>query len=338
MKYKYSLNNRNQLLIKAPKHKAPMPVRGTFSVDKNNRLIYWLNEPTGWRRKYNLPSKVSFTGNWILNPNYDLELNLDQTRSQYKGERLVLKGEIVSCDSDALIFEIISQDKRGNSQVRLLKLNGYWQADEFNRIIFMIKKKSAPDVITLEGAWQINKNQQVTYVYEKTDLKRKTRISRTLTFEGFWQISDKDRLTYILSRSNESYFDFRVQIESPNLYPREGVIKYRIGIGLKEDKPSRMNVISLYGSWKFSRKAGLVFRMDYGKGRFKEIEFGADSYLNKKNEIAFLLTDKNNEPLGLNINFTHRFLKKSDAEVFLRLRNVLYTKEAAIEAGVRVPF
>ena len=338
MKYKYSLNNKNQLLIRAPKHKAPIPARGTFSVDKGNRIIYWLNEPAGWRRKYNLPSKVSFVGNWKLNSNYDLELNLNETKNQYKGDRLVLKGEIISCDRDALVFEIISQDKRGISQVRLLKLNGSWQADDFNRIIFMIKKKAAPDVITLEGAWQINKNQQVTYIYEKTDLKRKSRISRALTFEGFWEISSSDRLTYILSRSTGSLFDFRVQIESPNLYPGEGLIKYRIGIGLRKDKPSRAKLICLYGSWKFSRKAGLVFQMDYGKGRFKRIEFGANFYLNKKDEIAFLLTDKNNEPLGLNINFTHRFLKKSDAEAFLRLRNILYIKEAAIEAGVRVPF
>lgn len=338
MKYKYSVNNKNQLLIKQPGKKAAVPARGTFSVDKGNRLIYWLNEPAGWRRKYNLPSKVSFTGNWILNPNYDLELNLDETRSQHEGERLVLKGEIVSCDSDTLVFEITSQDKRGISQVRLLKLNGSWQADEFNRIIFMIKKKAVPDVITLEGAWQINKNQQVTYVYEKTDLKRKTRISRILTFEGFWEISDSDRLTYILSRSTGSYFDFRVQIESPNLYPGEGLIKYRIGIGLRKDKASRARLICLYGSWKFSRKAGLVFRMDYGRGRFKEIEFGTNFYLNKENEIVVLLTNKKNEPLGFSISFTHKFLKKHDAETFLRFKKVPYKRETGVEAGVRIPF
>ena len=338
MKYKYSLNNKNQLLIKSAKHKALIPSRGAFSVDKNNRLIYRLNEPESWRRKYNLPAKIGFSGKWKLNSNYDLELALDETKSQSRGDRLILKGEIISCDRDTLAFEVIGQDRQGLIHAQILKLTGSWQADEFNRIIFTIKKKSEPDVITLEGAWQINKNQQITYAYEKTFLKRKTRISRALTFEGFWGISRSGRLTYILSRSSQSYFDFRVQIESPNLYPREGVIKYRIGIGLMKDRPSRARLIRVYGNWKFSRKAGLVFQMGYGKGRFKGIEFGTNFYLHKKDEIIFLLTNKKNKPLGFSISFTHRFLKNSDAETFLRLKDILHRKESAIEAGVRIPF
>ena len=285
-----------------------------------------------------MPAQVSFTGNWQLSSNYDLELNLDETKSQYKGDRLILKGEIISTDRDALAFEMIGQDKGGLIHIQLLKLTGSWQADEFNRIIFRIKKKASPDVITLEGSWQLNKNQQVTYNYEKTSLKTKTRISRVLTFEGFWEINSNNRLAYILSQSTESYFDFRVQLESPNLYPKEGLIKYRIGIGLLKDKPSQMKTIWLYGSWKFSRKAGLTFRMDYGKGRFGDIEFGASIYFNKKDEIIFFLNNKKNEPLGLNITFNHKFLKNSDAETFFRMKGLLDKKETAIEAGVRIPF
>jgi len=60
------------------------------------------------------------------------------------------------------------------------------------------------------------------------------------------------------------------------------VIKYRIGIGLREEKTSSTKIISLYGTWKFSRKAGLTFAMDYGKGKFKKIEFGTEIYLTKK--------------------------------------------------------
>ena len=338
MKYRYSVDNKNKLLIRPPKQKVAIPVRGRFSIDKNNRLICWLNEPAAWRRIYNLPAKVSFIGNWKLNSNYDLELELDETKSQYKRDRLILKGEIISTDRDALAFEMIGQDKGGLIHIQLLKLTGSWQADEFNRIIFRIKKKASPDVITLEGSWQINKNQQVTYNYEKTSLKTKTRISRVLTFEGFWEINSDNRLAYILSQSTKSYFDFRVQLESPNLYPKEGLIKYRIGIGLKKDKPSQMKTVSLYGSWKFSRKAGLTFQMDHGKGGFADIEFGANIYLNKKDEIIFFLTDKKKETLGLNITFTHNFLKNSDAETFFRLKGLLDKKETVIETGMRIPF
>lgn len=338
MKYKYSVNSKNQLLIKPPGYRAGIPVNGRLSVNKENKLIYRLNEPQSWRKKYNVPAQISFTGNWKLNSNYDLELNLDETKSQFQGDRLILKGEIISCDSDTLSFEIIGQDRQGLIHAQILKLTGSWRTDDFNRIIFMIEKKATPDVITLEGAWQINKNQQLAYTYEKTLLKRKTRVYRTLIFEGFWQINSSSRLTYIILYSSKSRFDFRVQIESPNLYPQEGAIKYRIGIGLKETKPYRMKIISLYGSWKFSRKAGLNFQVDYGNGRFKEIEFGANFYLTKKNAITLFLANKREEPLGLNITFTHSFLGQHDAQAFLGLKNFLEREETAIQAGVRIPF
>ncbi len=338
MKYKYSLNSKNQLLIKPPKQKIPIPVRGSFSVGKNNQLVYWLNEPASWRRLYHLPLKVSFAGNWKLNSNYDLELNLEETKNQYKGDRLILKGEIISTDRDALAFEIISRDEQGNSHIQLLELTGSWQADEFNRIIFTLKKKTSPDVITLEGSWQINKNQQIDYTYEKTLLKTKTKSSYILTFEGFWQINSSNRLAYLLSQSTKSYFDFRVRIESPNLYPKEGLIKYRIGIGLRKDKLYGEKIISLFGSWRFSRKAGLVFSMDYGKDKPRDIEFGANIHLNKRDEVVFTITNKEKEPIGFDITIHHTFLKNQDAQGFLRLKNILDNKEAGIEAGVFIPF
>ncbi len=353
MKHKYSIDNNNQLFVKPLKAKVAISVRGRLSVDKNNRLVYWLNEPAAWRRLYNLPSKVSFIGSWKLNSNYDLELNLDETKSQYKGDRLILRGEIISTDRDTLAFEMITHEKglsptqlnrsstKGTapafSHIQLIKLTGSWQADEFNRIIFRIKKKASPDIVTLEGSWQINKNQQIAYSYEKTNLKTKTKISNTLTFEGFWEINSNNRLTYILSHSTESRFGFRVQIESPNLYPQQGVIKYRLGVGLRNGRPSQNKIVSLYGTWKFSHKLGLIFEMDYGKNNFQNIEFGADISLSQKDKISFSLKDTKGEPLGLNITFTHRFLNKLDAETFLRAKEIL-KRESAIEAGVRIPF
>jgi hypothetical protein len=337
MRYRYSIDNSNRLSIKPRNLTKPLITDGKFEIDRNNRLVYWLNEPDNWRKQYDLANRISFVGNWRLDSNCDFELYLSKAPNQYKGDALSLKGEIVSVERDELIFEIHSLDKQGQNHIRLLRLSGLWQADECNRISFIVAKKPSPDILTLEGAWQLNKNQQITYTYEKVNLKTKTKFLRTLTFTGFWQINNANRLTYILSKSSNSRFDFRVQIESPNLYPRQGVIKYRLGIGLKEQKPARIKVISLYGTWKFSRKLGLVFQMDYGKGEIHNIEFGVDISLSKRDEIAFALKNKREEPLGFNITFTHRFLKKLDAEAFLRLKKTLRS-ESAIEAGVRIPF
>lgn len=340
-KNRFRVDDENRLVIK--RGRESLIADGRFSIDKNNRLIYWLNEPVSWRRVYGLPGKIRFIGNWKLNPNSDLELILDETSTQNKGDCLVLKGEIISTDRDSLVFQMKGLSLKGTVPERedliqfyLLKLSGSWQVDEHNRISFTVKRKTEPDILVLEGKWQMNENQQITYAYEKTDLKRKTKSVNTLTFEGFWQINTSNRLTYILSCSSGSCFDFRVQAESPNLYPQQGVIKYRLGIGLKQ-KRERARIISLYGAWKFSRKLGLIFQMDYAQGRINNIEFQGDISVGRRNKINISLSNKRGEPLGLNIAFTHRFLKKLDAEAFLRLKEILQDKPA-VEVGVRIPF
>lgn len=333
-KNRYIVDGKNHLLVK--RNRKVLLTDGRFSIDRNNRLIYWLNEPKKWRKEYNLPAKISFIGNWHLTPNYDLELSLRQTKQQYKADSLVLKGEIISTDRDALVFEITSQDKDGLSHTQVLKLTGRWQTDEFNQIKFTLKKKTVPDTFVFEGDWQINRNQQIVYNYEKTNLKTKTKSIYTLFFDGFWQINSANRIVYILTHSTISYFDFRVQIESPNLYPEEGIIKYRLGIGSKKTRLYQTKTIFLYGAWKFSHKLGLTFQVDYGAGKFQGIEFGVKVYLNKNNETTFLLTNKKQEPLGLTIVFTKSFLKERDAQIFLRLKQM--QKERGIEAGLRLPF
>jgi hypothetical protein len=76
--------------------------------------------------------------------------------------------------------------------------------------------------------------------------------------------------------------------------------------------------------------------MDYGQGRLQAIEFGTELNLSKKDKAEFLLTNKQRKPLGLCITFTHRFLRQSGAEAFLRLKGS--QREKAIETGLRIPF
>jgi hypothetical protein len=334
IKKRYGVGEKNRLIIRR-KDKS-LTVDGRFDIGKNNGLIYWLNEPFSWRRQYELPNKIIFKGHWKLNANYDLELSLNETKDQFEGDCLVLKGDIIFVDGDRLVFEISSFDKQGLQHIRIISLSGFWQSDESNRISFAVNRETTPDIFTLEGTWEINRNQQIVYTYQKTVLKRKTKITRNLIFQGFWEINNANRLAYIFQNSLKSRFDFRAQLESPNLYPREGAIKYRFGVGVREDIGDEGKTISLYGTWKFSRKGGLFFQMDYGKGRIQRIEFQTQICLIKKDEVVLSLINKRGEPLDIYITFTHKFLKKYAAEVFLRLKKL--KKESAIEAGVRIPF
>lgn len=331
----YSIDPFNRLVIR---HKrARIICDGLFSNDQRNRLAYHLNEPPAWRRIYNLPSQVKFEGKWRLSPDHNLELALTRDKGRLSGERLLLKGEIISVDNNALAFAVTSLDKEGFSHIRIIRLYGCWQADEYNRITFLVKKSFTPDILTLKGIWRINQNQQVVYSYEKKGLKSKERILKNLVFAGFWEIDSEKRLTYILEGSSKSRFDFRIQIESPNLYPKNGAIKYRLGIGIKGQGSYKENVIYLYGAWKLSRLLGLIFQMEYDKGNIHAINFGTDIALSRKDKIIFSLKSRKDEPLGLNIVFSRKFLKEHDAELYLRLRNIL-NRNSSIEAGLKIPF
>jgi len=343
VKNSFGVNPYNQLLLKSPRTKTLIPVNGRASI-KGNQLIYYINEPDAWHREYNLPKKIRFTGTWQLNSHYDLELILDETKTQYAGERLIINARIVSSENNCLVFEAISkkvdllkQEETSLYSFGLFKLLGTWQADEYNQLTFVIKKDVSPDILTLQGTWEINQNQKIAYTYERIDSRTKAKVSNTLEFDGFWEISDSERLRYILSSSTGSYFDFRVQIESKNLYPACGVIKYRIGIGVSTKTRPREKVISLFGTWKFSRTLGLLFEIDYGRGSLRALEFGIDAVLSSKDKFTFYLKDPRNQPLGLNVIFTHKFLKEHDAEAFLRFEKLL-GKEGKAEIGVRIPF
>ncbi len=334
MPAKYLIDKNNRLLLK--KEGEAVPLNGSFSLDEKNRLIYWLNEPLVWRRKYHLPGKIVFCGNWKLNTNHDLELEIQQARLKARQEPLVLKAKIISAETDKLVFEIKSTDRDGLLNFRILQLTGVWQADDLNQLSFAVTKKDNSNILALEGAWQINKNQQITYTYQRTDLKTKSKSSSVITFSGFWQVRRKNRLAYILSGGSGSVFDFRVQLETPNVYPQKGVLKYRLGIGARKRLVSPKKIIFLYGTWKIGRDIGLLFEMEYAQTKFYAMEFGAEVRFRGNNQIAFNLKSRAGEDLGISIVFTHRFLKQLDTELFLRLK---YSRqEQGADMGLRFPF
>jgi len=331
--YKYNIDSSNRLVISKNSKKIIPKTR--FSTDINNDLICWLNEPMSWRRKYDLPSRIKFEGNWKLDPDHDLILNLTE-KSGFKQGYLLLNGQLISCEADKLAFEIKSVDVNGQSHIQILKLSGLWKADDKDQICFSVNKKGSPDTLTFQGDWHINKNQQLAYTYEKTDLKTKKKKNCAITLLGYWEISARNKLTYILSRSLDSRFDFRVQVETPNILPKSKAIKYRLGTGLKQTQMARSKVICLYGAWRIDRKLGLLFDMEYDKGKCRSQAFGAELNFDRNNRIVFNLKDMQGEKLGISVVYSHQFLKQQDAQFFLKLRKI--RADSAIEAGINIPF
>jgi len=331
---RFTVSEDNRLVIKAAG--GATALEGSFTIAEDNSLVYIFDEPVQWSREEGFKDKVSFKGKWSLNSNYDLQLRLKDTTSENEEEVLTLRGEIISAQADKITFGIKSHNKNNQAQFRILTLGGVWGVDECNRIIFNVTQKGPPDTLTLQGAWQLNKNQEIIYTYEKEDLKSGKRSSYSITFKGYWEIAANQRLTYILSTVSACCFDFRVQLETPNIYPKEGVIKYRIGIGVKEITPQAQRVITLYGAWKFSRNLGLVFDMEYARREFHACHFGAEVDLSRRDEIIFSASSPQGEPLGFNLIFTHRFLEKLDAQAYLRLKKL--GEEYGAQVGIKIPF
>jgi hypothetical protein len=313
-KISYSINKDNQLVAKLPDKTRDKVLKGRFQINNKNNLIYLANEPGAWLKKHNIPKRIEFEGKWRLNSNYDLVLDLKEKQKGMGRRSLILRGDILDCRQGCLIFKIKSKVSSRITRVSLLSLKGIWGQDRFNRILFEAKKRDEPDVLIFKKAWSLNCNQQIIYEYKKLKAKVKCR----LVFKGFWDISFRDRLVYILGTSGKSGFDFRAHLQTPNLYPKQGAIKYRIGIGARRARRER--IVILYGTWKFSRKYGLIFEMDYGENKIRRTRFGATVNLSKKDKVIFMLKNRDNHPLGISLTYGRKFLPKKDFEYFLRLK------------------
>jgi len=329
---------KNKLFYFNPSAKNKLlEIKGIFSVDKRNNLIYMVIESSSWRRQYKFPEKIKFKGKWSLTPEHDLLLNLEDKR-QFDKQQLLLKGTIKKHSANQLVFQVKS-DSKGANKFSFLKFQGFWQADKHNRIVFAITKKDSPDTLTFRGDWKLDKNQQVTYTYQKSFLKTKTSRIQALKFQGFWKINEKNRLKYILFGKQDSFFDFRAQIESPSLHPKKGEIKYRLGIGAKRGIGKanyREKIISLYGEWKFSRQWGLSFESDYGGEKIRRIHFSAKINITKGKQVIFTLLGKDNKPIGAKVTFKKQMFSKSDFEYFLRLKKE--GKDYEVSTGLTLKF
>jgi hypothetical protein len=332
MKKGLGINKNNQLVIKTDTDS--LSVKGKWSVDVQNRLVYILSEPWTFRRRYNLPDRIVFEGSWKLNNSHDLVFTLNKTKHQSAGQKLYLKGELIDAKSNVFVFSLAAREKRDVYIVGLLQLKGKWQADTHNRLQFLVKRLNSNNPLTLQGTWKVKRN-TIVYTYKKISLTNRQVHLQRLYFKGYWEINKNNRLTYILDSKNASGFDFRTYLETPNLIGKRGAIKYRIGIGAKGSAIFKTQTISIYGVWKLHRKSGISFIVDYGQGRVKAINFGAFVRRGRKGKIEFLLTNRKGKKIGIKVTFTQKILENS-AEWFLRI--IKQDRQPKLEWGLTLPW
>ncbi|MFH0827462.1 MAG: hypothetical protein V1923_06255 [Candidatus Omnitrophota bacterium] len=313
-KCKYEFDPHNRLTVKTGGVRGIRKVLdGQFKISDHNTLTYHIKSsvPDGIKA----PHQVKLKGTWFLTKDLELRLMLDKWRRQTFGDQLRLQGEIIDVRKNALLFALTTRTKDERSSLYALELCGSWQADAKNRLTFRVDKgRGRYDPLTLDGAWQINKNYQIIYLYKKEQLTQKEKKIQALTFKGYWDIRDKARLSYVLNKDMGSGFDFET---SAGVFKKD-YIKYELGIRVSGKKQPVKRTITFLGKWKVKKNAGLVFEIERGERKIQGLVFGAQARLTDKGEVLLSLRNDLNRGIGAGLELSRDIFKR-EGQAFLRL-------------------
>lgn len=204
--------------------------------------------------------------------------------------------EIIAAESAALAFALRSRDKGGHDHVRVLRLEGAWQADDRNRLSFVVNDNRADGVLVFRNCWTVDDNQEIVYEYER----RSSGSRHRFRLEGHWLVSSDESITYALGRGNYGP-EFKCQLESVSLRPKKGCVKFRIGTGVAQKRKAL--VATVYGSWRFDGK----YALDFNAGSDGRIEIDLSRALKRANGALFLRLLKSGDDKRIEAGITIPF-------------------------------
>jgi hypothetical protein len=330
----YETDPHNNLVIKKSGKKTDLPrfrkvLKGHFKVDENNNLDFLVRTPVS--KHENIPHQVRLKGNWSLDDNHNLVFTLNKWKRQTFGDKLTLKGKIEKASKDSLDFSVTTYNKENSPSKYVLKLGGVWAVNEDNRLTFKVRKEKGPhDILTFKNAWQINKHNRITYRYEKACLITKKKQTEELVFKGYWDIESRSRISYVLEGASGSKLSFKADYASF----KKNFIRYRVGIGIKEKTKLKTQEITLFGKWRLKKGLGLLFDVEYEKGRVHSVGFGAYACLTDEDTVSFKLKDKKNKDLEAEVKLGREFLEGS-GEGFIKFLKEKSKSSVLIGAGFR---
>ncbi|MDD3905799.1 MAG: hypothetical protein PHS46_04600 [Candidatus Omnitrophica bacterium] len=319
---RYEVDPYNRLVIADDGSTGDLPkfrqaIDGQFKLDEYNNLSYRVKAPLS--EGDDIPHQVDIGGSWRLGDKHELRLAVEQASRKTFGDEITLQGDILDVDKNSLLFSITTRTKAGGRSTYIMALKGVWKADENNRLSFYARRENGnTDALVFNGAWEINKNHQIVYRYEKT---------HELVFKGHWDIKEKFRLTYLMDVNSSSAFEFKVGAG----VMKEDYIAYEAGIGFQRGLKKIKKRITLYGAWKLKKDTGLVFEIEYESGEFYSILFGADCALGRGGVVSFKLKEGvSGRDLGMSVKLSRDILG-GDGELFMRA--LASRRELAVYAG-----
>jgi hypothetical protein len=324
-KIRYEIDPHNRLVFKKTGKKSEVSMfrtvlDGKFEIDKNSSIIYHVKKS----QCYDVPQQLKLKGEWSLDKDHNLVLTLDKWGNQIAGNKLTIESELIDAKANMLFFAVATRDAENKTTIYVIKLGGKWQADEHNRLTFNIENETGlTHRITLQGIWEVNRQNEIIYTYEKSTHGKKEKRVKTITFNGYWNIAGKHRIIYVLNKEINSELDFKVSIGKPS---GKG-LQYEMGIGATSSK----KIITLFGNWKVNKNLGLLFEMPYEEGNIQGVTFGGWVKFGRNNILEIRLQNKTGEDLGIDIKLS-RSLIDGEGEAFIRaLRS---QEEVSIVAGL----
>ena len=269
-------------------------------------------------------------GEWSLDDRHRLSY-----RSADGSEQFDYETSLVAAEPGALIVSLTQKQQNGKILAQLARLEGKWQANRFNQIVFSVTRQSGKtDTLIFSGAWKLGENHEIIYSYRIAEQKRKTTRVETLTFRGRWDLTEKNALVYLMEGGSDSRFRFRAALQTQSILAKKGEIRYQIGVS-GEGKKEKLRTLVFFGKWKLSTRLELVFEMECGGGQKQELRFGAEYALTEDLSVAAKLIDRRGAALGAEVILHQTFLQ-GNGQAFVRLRKVI--SESAVEAGVKLLF
>lgn len=330
---RYEFDELNRLIIHDPLDAAQprRVVEGRLQLDRRNRLAYRTRTKSGSQGKPG-ESDVLLDGAWTLSPTHELGLLLHPSEDG-EGQAVFLRGSLVDAKDDALVVSLAHQGRDGRRASQRLSLSGRWQADEGNRLTFLVSKADGTDDrLVFDGAWTVDRTQQLRYRYEQPPAPGR-RAVQTLAFSGAWDIRPGSRVAYRLGATDRSTFEFQAALQSPTLNAADGRIAYEVGVRLSDGQEVRRTV-TLFGAWKLNRDLAVSFELAQPAGGRRRLAFEGTATVLTRNRITVQLSDSQGEPLGFSVTFSRSFL--NDAEWFVRLQRG--DGDTRLLGGVRIRF
>jgi hypothetical protein len=326
-KISYEVDPHNRLIVKKRDKVSGVSrfreiLDGRFNIGSDNSLAYHIKKSAN----IDIPQQIKFCGNYSLEDDHSIVFTLNKWNNQVEGNRLIIKGQLLDAKDDELSFSVATRDASGSAKAYILKFGGAWRADEYNRLSFDITRGTgAFDNLTLQGAWQINDNNEIIYTRAICRLKTKEDVKNTLTFKGYWNIDEKFRISYVLNKQINSVFDFEIGFLKAS---QEG-LEYKINIGVVP----LTKIFRLFGEWKIDKRLGLLFEMPYeGKG-VKCISFGATCNLSKKDTLYFKLKNNKHQDLDMDLKLSRKILEGQGEAFAQALKD---GKEVSLLAGAGI--